>query len=156
MSLVAAVPGGILAFLLVMAFLSHADDMGGTLNGIVGFTLLCSVAAALMPVGIMLFGGPKGATKPKPAKEKTDADEGDDSKAAADEFGDSDDSSDLLESGDSDASGELMEADDDDSSGEHELSDEWDTSDADLSDEFEFDDALSGDDLELDFEDEEK
>ena len=175
-SLVAAVPGGFLAYLLVMAFLGHADQMGGMLNGVVGVALLCSIAAALTPVGIMLFGGPRTA-KPK-AKKKADDDDAGDSvvgleevdefesaSGVSDAYADSDDSdellddfgsSDLLDGGESDESGEMMDAYDDEQTGRREVSDEWDVPDSDLSDEFEFDDALSDDEMDFDFEDEEK
>jgi hypothetical protein len=150
------------------------------LNGVVGVTLLCSIAAALMPVGIMLFGGPKGAAKPKKSKKKDDDDAGDsvvgleevddydsasgvsdayadldDSGELTEDFGSSE-SSDLLDGGESDESGEMMDAYDDEQTGRHQVSDEWDVSDSDQSDEFEFDDALSDDELDFDFEDEEK
>lgn len=161
MSLMAAIPGALLAFLLVMAFLSHADKMGGTLNAVVGVALLASIATALMPVGILLFGGPKGPAKPKAAKppkpkkekkrkgepaadEELDDDaaslaDADSSELVDDEL-DVEDSSDMVESLDSED--ELSSTEDAD----------WDDSAA--SDEFEFDDSLSDDEFEFDFDDE--
>ena len=55
-SLVAAIPGGFLAYLLVMAFLNHAESMPTT--------LLMSGVLVLMPLGALIF-GPKGGAKKK-------------------------------------------------------------------------------------------
>lgn len=177
MSLIAAVPGGILVLLLVWAFLGHADDMGGMLNAVVGIALLCGVAAALMPVGIVIFGGPKGPAKvkaPKPPKEpkakkekkgKKSKDvpvDDEDEAGAADSAVDLDEadedsmegsSSDMVEEFDADDSGELLIEEEEDLRKPQAAAD-WDDSDDALSDEFEFDDALSDDELEFDFDDE--
>lgn len=155
MSLVAAVPAGLLAFLLVMAFLSHADDMGGTLNAVVGVGLLAAVGTAVMPVGIVLFGGPKGPAKPKPPK-KSKTEEPSEEAAAGEESGEvpveetddeqllAEDSADLSEAG---SSSELAEFD--------AAEDDWDETAEGAGDEFEFDDeGLSDDDLDFDFDDE--
>ena len=66
-SLVVAVPGAALSVLAVMAFLSYADTMSGTLLGLSAVTLLVSALAAFLPVGIFLF-TPKG-----PAAKASDA-----------------------------------------------------------------------------------
>jgi hypothetical protein len=165
LSLVAAVPASFLAFLLVMAFLNHADSMGGTLNAVVGVALLSAVATALMPVGILLFGGPRGparpktAKPPKPSKKKKGkgeaAEEEPEDKAAAVAATSVDDLIDDEEFGaaDSDAMVEEFDAGD----GEESAFDEqWDESGAEGSDEFEFDDALSDEELDFDFDDDEK
>ena len=177
MSLIAAVPGGVLALLLVWAFLGHADAMGGMLNAVVGIALLCGVAAALMPVGIVLFGGPKGPKKakaPKPPKEPKAKKEKKGRKAKDEPVADEDElaggsavdldeadedvregsSSDMLADSGADDSGELMVDDEDDDLRKPQAAADWDDSDDALSDEFEFDDALSDDELEFDFDDE--
>lgn len=65
-SLVAAIPGGILCYLLVMAFVSHAANLQLMSQIFVGLSLLCAGTVALMPVGILIFGG-------RPAGKKTSA-----------------------------------------------------------------------------------
>lgn len=62
-SLVAAIPAALLAVLLVMAFLNSSENLKGiALQALVGVTLLGGALVALMPVGILVFGGKK---KPK-------------------------------------------------------------------------------------------
>lgn len=154
MSLIAAVPGALLAFLLVMAFLRHADKMGGTLNAVVGVALLCGVAAALMPVGILLFGGPRTAGKPKSIKAAKTKGEPE-AAAATEDAEELEESSELVAT--TDESDDLVMTADEPSSGEVEAtSDEWDETDEGFSDEFEFDDQLSDDELDFDFDDESK
>ncbi|EDL59583.1 hypothetical protein [Gimesia maris] len=63
-SLVAAIPGGFLAYLLVMAFLNHAESMPTMLLAVAGTTLLMSGVLVLMPLGALIF-GPKGGAKKK-------------------------------------------------------------------------------------------
>ena len=63
-SLVAAIPGGFLAYLLVMAFLNHAESMPTMLHAVAGTTLLMSGVLVLMPLGALIF-GPKGGAKKK-------------------------------------------------------------------------------------------
>ena len=127
-SLIAAIPGGFLAYLLVMAFLHHIGDMPMMLKVLVGLALIGCVVATLSPVGILVFVGGDGATKPKKAKESKkkskDLEEDDD-----DMIVDEDDDL-LLDEGDD-------FADDDDDLG--------------------FDDAAvgEGDDFELDFDEDE-
>ena len=58
-SLVAAIPGGYLTYLMVMTFLDRADQMSGTLMGLVGLTLAMSACVTLIPFGIAIF-TPKG------------------------------------------------------------------------------------------------
>ena len=67
-SLIAAIPGGFLAYLLVMAFLHHIGDMPMMLQVLVGLALVGCVVATLSPVGILVFVGGDGATKPKKEK----------------------------------------------------------------------------------------
>ncbi|MGE0377195.1 MAG: hypothetical protein AB7Q45_17425 [Planctomycetaceae bacterium] len=68
MSLTAAVPGAFLVLTLVTGFLKHADKMPGALSAVAGITLLVAALLAAMPVGILLFGGPKSARAASPAK----------------------------------------------------------------------------------------
>lgn len=75
-SLVAAVPGAWLAVVIVMAFVSYAGGWSITVKGLAGSLLLIGSSLAVMPIGILLFAGPK-AEKPakqkdKPAKAKAD------------------------------------------------------------------------------------
>lgn len=67
-SLVAAVPAALLAALLVMAFLSHSENLKGAVMGVVGGALVVSAGVALMPFGILIFGG-KAKKKPAAAAE---------------------------------------------------------------------------------------
>ena len=54
--LVAAVPGALLLFVLVMAFLSYSENMSGALMGVAGLTLLLSGGAAALPVVAVMTG----------------------------------------------------------------------------------------------------
>lgn len=58
-SLVAAIPAGLLAALLVMAFLTNSENLKGMAMVLVGTTLVVAAGIALLPVGIMVFGGKK-------------------------------------------------------------------------------------------------
>lgn len=80
-SLVAAVPGGWLATLMVLAFLSTgAGGWSIVVKGIAGALLLAGGFLAVMPVGILLFAGPK-AEKPPKSKDKGEKAKGDETKA---------------------------------------------------------------------------
>ncbi len=79
-SLVAAIPGGFLCYLLVMAFVSHAANLQLMSQIFVGLSLLCAGTVALMPVGILIFGG-RSAGKKTAAKSPS----GKKSQAVADE-----------------------------------------------------------------------
>jgi|GEM_PF-3828946 len=75
-SIVAAVPAGILAAMIVMeGFLKHVSDMGGLLLGLTGATLGVSAFVVLIPFGILIFGGSKKkrVVAVKAAKGKADA-----------------------------------------------------------------------------------
>ncbi len=61
--MVAAIPAGFLAYLLVMVFLSRADSLTMMTQIVVGVTLLCAAIVALMPIGLMIFTGKKSAAK---------------------------------------------------------------------------------------------
>ncbi len=64
MSLLAAIPGAFLTYLLVMAFLNNAEVISKStvLLVFVSLTLLSSGFLAVFPVGALIF-GPKGAGK---------------------------------------------------------------------------------------------
>ena len=146
-SLIAAIPGGILTALLVMTFLKNSENLSGMMWAVSVPTLLTSVLVAVLPVGVLLFGPKTDA----PDKAKEDGDDfGDDDELLndgddLDEFGDDEDM--VADEGD-----ELtMEADD-------EIGDEFDddaseTIDANSEDLFMEDDDDFG--LELEDEDEE-
>ena len=65
-SLVAAIPAGYLALLLVMAMLNHAGDMNMMTYIVMGLTLLAAAVAVLMPL-VILIGGNRKPAPPKPA-----------------------------------------------------------------------------------------
>jgi hypothetical protein len=119
-SLVAAIPAGVLTYLLVMVFLSRADTLK-TMTMIVAFlTLACAMLVTLMPIGLLVLGGRKTKSDDKPA-----------AGAAGDESGEAA----LVEDADVEASDAEI------SSGD--ISDSVEVSDSDLeeSDEFVMDDS---------------
>ena len=59
-SLIGAIPGGFLAYLMVMAMIDHFSKMGGMMRALTGLTLAASAGMAVMPLGIIVF-----ASKPK-------------------------------------------------------------------------------------------
>ena len=77
-SLVAAVPGGWLAYLMVMGFLSNPGKKPGdgdvhvptSVLVLSGILLAIGALLAVMPVGILLFAGPK-TPKPTPDADKS-------------------------------------------------------------------------------------
>ena len=60
-SLVAAVPGGLLAYGMVMSFLNYASQSPLSFRIISGITLVTAVLLALLPLAILAYGGPKKA-----------------------------------------------------------------------------------------------
>jgi len=79
-SLVAAIPAGFLAYLLVMVFLNRADSLTTMTQVVVGVTLLCAALVALMPVGLMIFSGKKAAVDDeeavaRPSRQEAELDE---------------------------------------------------------------------------------
>ncbi|MCH9652316.1 MAG: hypothetical protein K0U86_17190 [Planctomycetes bacterium] len=152
MSLVAAIPAGFLTYLLVMAFLNHAEAMSTTLLGVAGLTLLLSAVLTIIPIGALIF-GPKGDSKKKEKSKGKDLGEADSAEAdddlvpdsaaeLSDEFG--------VDEYETEEEDELASGDDLDF-GE---SDEF--SDSEISSEFEDDDfGFEEDDYEFDDEDEE-
>ncbi|QDT80380.1 hypothetical protein Mal35_38510 [Gimesia maris] len=149
-SLVAAIPGGFLAYLLVMAFLNHAESMPTMLLAVAGTTLLMSGVLVLLPIGALIF-GPKGGAKKK-GKDNVEEDSFDE-----DESGDEE----LVSDSAAELSGEFEEdefdeADDDmfESAGDLEIGDDFD--DAEVSGEMsdsEFD--FADDEYEFDEDEEE-
>ncbi|MFH1303274.1 MAG: hypothetical protein ABIK07_19590 [Planctomycetota bacterium] len=143
MSLVAAIPGAYLTYLLVMAFLNHAEAMSTSLLGVAGLTLLLSGFLAIMPLGALIL-GPKGASKKKGKgkdQPEVDAEEEDEmvSDSAAelsDEFSDGE----IGVDDDELASGDELDFDDADEFSDSEISGEIEEEEYDFSDEYEFDD----------------
>lgn len=86
-SLVAAVPGGILAALSVMLFLSYSENMPMMLKVLVGATALTvSFGIVLMPIGIAVLAG-KADAKPVEKKGAAKKSKGGDDSDAANEDG---------------------------------------------------------------------
>ena len=56
-SLVAAIPAGILTALLVMVFMNHAENLKTMTQILVGATAAVTFGVALMPFGVLIFGG---------------------------------------------------------------------------------------------------
>lgn len=150
MSLVAAIPGAYLTYLLVMAFLNHAEAMSTTLLGVAGLTLLLSGFLVLMPLGALIFGS-KGASKKKGKDEDSfeteavDEDEDDMISDSAAELSDEFEDDEFEEDDDALASGDDLDFDEADEVSDSEVSGEI------SDDEFDFED----DDYEFDEDDEE-
>jgi len=109
-SLVAAIPGGVLAVLMALVFLRHAEHMKTNLLILAGLTLAVSALVTVMPLGILIFGS-KGKQKTETVKDKPDDGDGDDSGDGQEQ--DSFAESDELELSDSDAELALAEGDED-------------------------------------------
>ena len=71
-SLVAAVPGGVLSYFLVTNFLTRADQMESMLQIVSAVTLALSALVTLLPFGILIF-GPKTEEPEAPAKTEKEA-----------------------------------------------------------------------------------
>ncbi len=73
-SLVAALPGGLLVYLMVIAFASYAAGPSVWLKALAGMAFVIGLLLAVMPVGILVFGGPKAEKAPeKKADEEEEA-----------------------------------------------------------------------------------
>lgn len=111
-SLVAAIPAGLLAALLVMAFLNHAENLSTMVQALVGGTLLITAVVALMPFGVLLFGGRKAAVK---TKDKSPAAESEATIATSDEIVASEEDEDtetvIYQTSEADDTGELADLD---------------------------------------------
>jgi midasin (ATPase involved in ribosome maturation) len=86
-SLVAALPGVVLSYLLVMVFLSYGGGKTVMMQALAAITLLLSIAAVLAPAGLWVFGGPAAPRKKKAAKdaEGGEGEEGDEDAAEVEE-----------------------------------------------------------------------
>ncbi|HVW02704.1 MAG TPA: hypothetical protein VHB77_20270 [Planctomycetaceae bacterium] len=73
-SLVAALPGAMLSYLLVMVFLQYGGGKTVMMQALAAITLLLSIAAVLAPAGLWVFGGP-AAPRKKKGGEAAEADE---------------------------------------------------------------------------------
>jgi hypothetical protein len=69
-SLVAAIPAGVLSYVLASNFIFAADKMEGMLQIVSGFTLAMSALVTVLPFGILIF-GPKTEPAPEPVKKET-------------------------------------------------------------------------------------
>lgn len=103
-SIVAAVPGAFLAYLMVSAFLSGADSMSGIMMALVGITLATSATVALTPVGIAVFGGKQPAVAEEPETASAGAE-------SAEELDEYDAESGELEEAEFASSGEIEDVD---------------------------------------------
>ena len=65
-SLVAAVPGGLLAYGMIMSFLHYSDKSPLSLKVISGMSLVMGLLLALLPFAILAFGGPRAAKALEP------------------------------------------------------------------------------------------
>jgi hypothetical protein len=75
-SFVAAIPGAALAYLMVMAFLSHSGGPSMWTKALAGMLLVIGGLLAVMPFGIMVFAGPKTEKAPKKPKDEAAKEEG--------------------------------------------------------------------------------
>ena len=75
-SFVAAIPGAVLAYLMVMAFLSHSGGPSMWTKALAGMLLVIGGLLAVMPFGIIVFAGPKTEKAPKKPKEEAAKEEG--------------------------------------------------------------------------------
>lgn len=69
-SLIGAIPGGYLAYLMVMAMVNHFSEMVTMMRVLTGLTLAAAAVVAVMPIGILVF-----ASKPKTEEEDEDEEE---------------------------------------------------------------------------------
>jgi len=153
-SLVGAIPGALLVYLMVMAFVNYAA--GPTLwpKALAGMSLLCGLLLAVMPIGIFVYGGPK--TEKAPAEKKGDEAEissGDEETIIAESeedyessSGATDENLEVVEASDEFAmTGEIVTSDTDSSSEEFDLGSDFEVSESDdeaveVLDDDEFDD----------------
>ncbi len=84
-SFVAAIPGAFLAYQMVMVFINYAGGSTMWPKVLAGLLLLIAVLLAVMPVGIILFAGPKTEKSAKSVVNKADKAEADEVAAEAEE-----------------------------------------------------------------------
>jgi hypothetical protein len=75
-SFVAAIPGAALAYLMVMAFLSHSGGPSMWSKALAGMLLVIGGLLAVMPFGIIVFAGPKTEKAPKKPEGEAAKEEG--------------------------------------------------------------------------------
>ena len=119
-SLVAAIPAGFLAYLLVDVFLKRADTLPTMMKVLVGVTLLSAALVALIPFGLLVFGGARKsaddggkATAPRKGA-KADDDEEVEAVEEVEEAVDDDDDSVSAFDDESDADADIMADSDND------------------------------------------
>jgi hypothetical protein len=113
-SLVAAIPGAVLACLMVMAFVNYAGGPTWWVKILAGMLLLIGALLAAMPVGIFLFAGPRAEKPPKDEAVERAASADAESESAR--SGATDSSLDVVDTDDSDMTREFVA--DEDASGE--------------------------------------
>jgi hypothetical protein len=69
-SLVGAIPGAFVVYVMVMAFVNYAAGPAVWPKALAGMSLLCGLLLAVMPIGIFVYGGPK--TEKAPAEKSGD------------------------------------------------------------------------------------
>jgi hypothetical protein len=143
LSLVAAVPGGVLAYLMVAAFLTRSGDMTGTFQILAGLTLVLSVLVAVIPVGILLFSRkePQADKEAKEGEPDESSDEEVIDEAVEPGFGEADEAMEIPDE-------DLEAVEDDFADDEFDLDEE----DSDSAETIEGMDAFSDDDVDEDFE----
>ena len=93
-SLVAAIPAAYLAYELVMAMISHSENLSTIAYIIMGLTLLSAATAALIPIAVLVGGKRKAAA---PASASAAKKSGDEIEALDDDVEVSDESGELIE-----------------------------------------------------------
>ena len=73
-SLVGAIPGAFVVYVMVMAFVNYAAGPAVWPKALAGMSLLCGLLLAVMPIGIFVYGGPKA--EKAPAEKTGDESEG--------------------------------------------------------------------------------
>ena len=112
-SLVAAVPGAVLVYLMVMSFLQYAGNSSTWPKALAGMALLVGLLLTLMPVGILVFGGRKAEKAPVKEPSAGSASEFEDSETIISESHEGSDSSPGLLSGATDPNLEVVEGEPD-------------------------------------------
>ena len=89
-SLIAAIPGGVMTVLMVMAFVNHAGGTGWMIKALAGISLLTGAAVFAMPIGIVVFLGREksGAAPQATAPDEIVEDEAEEAEEEVEEFED--------------------------------------------------------------------
>ena len=117
--MVAAIPAGFLAYLLVTVFLKQADTLPTMAKALVGVTLLCAALVALMPFGLLIFGGARKPAddvgKTVASRKGTTADDDDEEVETVEEVEEAgDDDDDSVSAFDDESDADIMADSDDD------------------------------------------